>query len=103
MNEKDLLRRAIKSRGVTQEELAKKYGYASQGGIQSILNPKTSMRVDVLVRMLDLLDYDVCIVDRGTRHNLGRITTIKTGATKRKPKSEEQSEPKEIPVFKYGK
>lgn len=108
MTEKELIRRGMKAKGVTQEELAKMYGYTVQSTIGTILKPGTSMRVDVMVRMLDLLGYEVKIFDKETGEKLGRITSKITAPTKHKKKPVEEpvtkvKESKPIPVFQYGK
>ena len=113
MNEKELLRRGMKSKGVTQEELAKKYGYTTQSSVGNILNHHTSMRVDVMTRFFDLLGYDIYVYDRETGDRLGKITSSITKPKAYKKATEEAEETKEevkeeikevkIPVYQYGK
>lgn len=110
MTEKELIRRGMKVRGVTQEELAKKYGYTTQSSVGNILNHHTSMRVDVMARFFDLLGYDIYVLDRETGEQLGRITSRITKPKKYKIKEEpkeevkeEVKEVKEIPTFNYGR
>lgn len=60
MNEKDIIREAMKEVGWTQEELRKKLGYTSQSSVSSRING-ASMRVDTLVRFLDVMGYEVVV------------------------------------------
>lgn len=117
MNEKEVIRRVMKAKGVTQEELRKMCGYTSQGVISNLLNRSKSMRVDILVRMLDLMGYDVMVFDRESGEKIGKLTSKVTSPKKYKKgeKKVEESEEVvettepvektrvEIPVFQYGK
>lgn len=67
MNEKEILKVVMKERKVTQEQLAKKLGYAAQAGVGRLLSRDGSLRVDTLVKLLSALDYDVVIRDRWGR------------------------------------
>lgn len=120
MTEKELLKRAMKIRGITQEELAKKVGYSQQSAINSILNVRPNTRTDILVRLLNAMDYDLVIVDRTRGGILGKVEIPDRGLQmKNKPKKKEAvteavteevvKEPVKAekkyspPVYEYGK
>ena len=60
MNEKQVLREAMRAKGISQAELAKQAGYKTQSHIANIL-ARPSMRVDVLVRLLNAMGYELII------------------------------------------
>lgn len=60
MNEKDIIREAMKSCGWTQETLAEKLGYATQSAVSNRINGK-SMRVDTFVKFLSTMGYEVIV------------------------------------------
>lgn len=60
MNEKDIIREAMKSLGWSQETLAKNMGYATQSSVSSRLNG-SSMRVDTFVKFLGTMGYRVIV------------------------------------------
>lgn len=60
MNEKQVLREAMKAKGISQSDLAKAAGYKTQSHIANIL-ARPSMRVDVLIRLLDAMGYEMII------------------------------------------
>ena len=68
MNEKDIIRAAMRTCGWNQEELAKKAGYISRSGISNRLNGK-SMRVDTFVKMLAAMGYEVVVRGKDTLAN----------------------------------
>ena len=70
MNEKNVIREAMKSCGWTQEVLAKKAGYSAQSSLSSRLNGK-SMRVDTFVKLLSAMGYKlvVCSTSPNTNKN----------------------------------
>ena len=57
-----LIKSAIKARGMTQLQMAEKLGI----GHQTLKNrlSRNSISVTAAVGMLDLLDFDLCIIDR---------------------------------------
>lgn len=61
MNAKDVVKEIMKYAGYSQEELAKKAGYASQSNITGILNRSSSMRVDNLVAMVEAMGFEVIV------------------------------------------
>jgi hypothetical protein len=50
--------------GITQMELANKLGYKTQSGVGNALSRENGMRVDVFVKMMNAMGYDV-VVRRG--------------------------------------
>lgn len=60
MNEKDIIREAMKSCGWTQETLAEKLGYATQSAVSNRINGK-SLRVDTFVKFLSTMGYEVVV------------------------------------------
>lgn len=69
MNEKDIVKEAMKSCGWTQVTLAEKCGYATQSAVSSRLNGK-SMRVDTFVKLLTAMGYEVVV--RSTSPNTNK-------------------------------
>lgn len=66
MTPKELIRELLLSRGMSQEELAKKAGYAHQSGIGNILNRNKTMRIDHLIKLCSAMGYDIAVIDRDT-------------------------------------
>ena len=60
MNEKDIIKLAMKSCGWNQEVLAQKCGYKTQSAISNRINGK-SLRVDTFVKILSAMGYEVVI------------------------------------------
>lgn len=60
MNEKDVIREAMKSLGWSQETLKEKLGYSTQSSVSSRLNG-SSMRVDTFVKFLSAMGYRVIV------------------------------------------
>ena len=60
MNEKDIVREAMKSLGWSQETLKEKLGYSTQSSVSSRLNG-SSMRVDTFVKFLSAMGYRVIV------------------------------------------
>ena len=60
MNEKDVIREAMKSMGWSQETLKEKLGYSTQSSVSSRLNG-SSMRVDTFVKFLSAMGYRVIV------------------------------------------
>jgi hypothetical protein len=50
--------------GITQMELANKLGYKTQSGVGNALSRENGMRVDVFVKMMNAMGFDV-VVRRG--------------------------------------
>ena len=64
MKSNDVVRSVMSSDGITQMELANKLGYKTQSGVGNALSRENGMRVDVFVKMMNAMGYDV-IVRRG--------------------------------------
>ena len=64
MKSNEVVRAVMTADGITQMELANKLGYKTQSGVGNALNRENGMRVDVFVRMMKAMGYDV-IVRRG--------------------------------------
>ena len=74
MKEKDMIRKLMAEHEITQGELAKKAGYKRQSNITGILGRYQSMRVDILVKLLNAMGYRLMVVTR-TGKEVGEITT----------------------------
>lgn len=64
MKSNEVVRAAMESGGITQAELAAKVGYKTQSGIGNALSRENGMRMDVFVKMMNAMGYDV-VVRRG--------------------------------------
>ena len=64
MKSNDVVRNVMSADGITQMELANKLGYKTQSGVGNALSRENGMRVDVFVKMMNAMGYDV-IVRRG--------------------------------------
>lgn len=65
MTEKEIVKEAMKVRGYTQAMLAEKLNYKAQGCVADRLSSRgASMKIDTLLKMLDVLGYDLIIKDR---------------------------------------
>lgn len=75
MNEKDIVREAMKSLGWSQDTLREKLGYSAQSSVSSRLNG-SSMRVDTFVKFLDAMGYRVVVesTSPNTNKNKWEIT-----------------------------
>ena len=60
MNEKDIVREAMKTLGWSQDTLREKLGYSTQSSVSSRLNG-SSMRVDTFVKFLAAMGYRVIV------------------------------------------
>lgn len=60
MNEKQIIKSAMKARGINQEQLAHEVGYKTQSSISSRLSGY-SMRVDTFVKLLSAMGYAVVV------------------------------------------
>lgn len=70
MNEKDIIKAAMKTCGWTQKELAAQSGYNTQSAISNRLGGR-SMRVDTFVKLLSAMGYEVVVqsTSRNTNKN----------------------------------
>lgn len=64
MKSNEAVRAVMSADGITQTNLAAKMGYKTQSGIGNALSRENGMRVDVFVKMMNAMGYDV-IVRRG--------------------------------------
>ena len=64
MKSNDVVRSVMSADGITQMELANKLGYKTQSGVGNALSRENGMRVDVFVKMMNAMGYDV-VVRRG--------------------------------------
>lgn len=64
LQDKDIMRMAIKARGTTQQQVAEKMG-TSQNALSANMN-RGRTSVENFKKILDALDYDIFIVDRKT-------------------------------------
>lgn len=68
MNEKDVIREAMKTCGWTQETLATNLGYKTQSCVSNRLNG-SSMRVDTFVKFLSTMGYEVIVKSKSSNLN----------------------------------
>ena len=61
MNGKKTVVEIMKTRGFTNELLAKKLGYKTTSGVSERLRGSQDMRVDTLVKFLDQMDCELII------------------------------------------
>lgn len=64
MKSNEVVRSVMSADGITQMELANKLGYKTQSGVGNALSRENGMRVDVFVKMMNAMGYDV-VVRRG--------------------------------------
>jgi antitoxin component HigA of HigAB toxin-antitoxin module len=64
MKSNEAIRAVMSSDGITQANLAAKLGYKTQSGVGNALSRENGMRVDVFVKMMNAMGYDV-VVRRG--------------------------------------
>lgn len=64
MKSNEVVRTVMAADGITQANLAAKMGYKTQSGVGNALSRENGMRVDVFVKMMNAMGYDV-IVRRG--------------------------------------
>jgi len=78
MNEKEILREAMALSGTSQSELADRLGYSHQSAIGNLFNTKVrnSMRVDILVKMINAMGYDLIVRGREEVHAPGGASYI---------------------------
>lgn len=73
MNEKEIIKEALKTVGWTQTMLAQVLGYGSQSGVTQMLsNGKTSgksMKVETLIKILDVMGYELVVVSKNPNIN----------------------------------
>ncbi len=74
MNEKQIVREAMKVRGLTQAMLADAAGLKNQSNVSEILRGQT-LKTQTLVRLLDAMGFDLIIKDRNgsNRENVWKV------------------------------
>lgn len=73
MTEHEVAKKVMKDSGTTQVQIAEAVGMKSQGAVGNWLQGK-SMRVDNLVRLLDVCGYDLIVRDRNGKLPTYRIS-----------------------------
>lgn len=73
MNEKDIVKEAIKTLGWNQTQLAEATGYKTQSAISNRLTGN-SMRVDTFVKMLSAMGYEVVVKSTSPQKNKNQWT-----------------------------
>lgn len=64
MKSNDVVRAIMSADGITQANLAAKMGYSGQSAVGNALGRENGMRMDVFVKMMNAMGYDV-VVRRG--------------------------------------
>ncbi len=64
MKSNEAVRAIMSAAGITQSTLADKMCYKTQSGVGNALSRENGMRVDVFVKMMNAMGYDV-VVRRG--------------------------------------
>ncbi|MBQ6175394.1 MAG: hypothetical protein IJK28_12320 [Clostridia bacterium] len=77
MNEKEIVRAAIKSRALTQEAVAKACGYQRQSNLTRLL-ASDSMKVDSFLMVMDALGFDVIVTDHSDATYSWKLERIHT-------------------------
>lgn len=73
MNEKEIVKEAMKTVGWSQETLAEKMGYKHQSAVSNRLTGK-SMRVDTFVKFMSLMGYEVIVKSTSPNSNKNQWT-----------------------------
>ena len=74
MKDNEAVKKALKVRDMSQKALATAVGYVGQSAIGQALSRENGMRVDLLVKFMSALGYDVVIKDRISGKELCTIT-----------------------------
>ena len=64
MDAKEAVREAMKVCGWSQEKLADECGMKSQSNVTGILNRNSSMRVDILLQMVNSMGFELVLRDK---------------------------------------
>ena len=74
MNEKQIIREAMKVRGLTQAMLADAAGMKGQSNVSEVLRGQTT-KTQTLVKLLDAMGFDLIVKDRNgsNRENSWRV------------------------------
>lgn len=71
MEDRKILFAAMRSRGITQVQLAEKLGI-KQSSLSGNMN-RTRIGLDVFAKTLNALGYDVVVTDRSTGENVWKV------------------------------
>lgn len=63
MKAQEIVKECIKMREITQEELAKRVGYKGQTNITAVLNVNKTIRMDVFLKLLHSMGYELVVRD----------------------------------------
>ncbi len=63
MDAKEAVREAMKVCGWSQETLAKKCGMKGQSNVTGVLNRGSSLRVDILLQMVNAMGFELVLRD----------------------------------------
>lgn len=74
MNEKEVIREAMKARGLNQAMLADAAGLKRQSNVSELLRGN-SIRVDNMVKLLDAMGFDLIVKDRNSS-NKGNVWKV---------------------------
>lgn len=69
MNEKEIIKEAMKTCGWSQKVLMEKCGYARLSSVNSRLNREGSIRVDTLAKFLDAMGYEIVVQSKSPSTN----------------------------------
>lgn len=64
MTSRDIILENMKSQGITNKALAERLGYLYASGVSERLRGSNSMKIDVLLKFLDVLDCDLVVRQR---------------------------------------
>ena len=59
----EVVKKLIKEQGVTQEEVARRAGFATQSGLANMLS-KRNVTLETMLRILDVFGYTLAIVKK---------------------------------------
>ena len=76
MNEKEVIREAMKARGLNQAMLADAAGLKRQSNVSELLRGN-SIRVDNMIKLLDAMGFDLIVKDRNSS-NKGNVWKVET-------------------------
>lgn len=74
MTEKKIIEEALKTVGWTQTTLAEACGYSTQSAISNKLSRKNGMRVDMFVKMLNAMGYELVVQSKNANVNKNKWT-----------------------------
>jgi transcriptional regulator with XRE-family HTH domain len=63
MNQEDIIRAAMKKKGITQTALANAVGLKGQSSVADVMRRKTGMNLSTFIRLINAMGYNVSITD----------------------------------------